>query len=114
MSSAIDERASAARPRTYRGGCCCGAVVYEVELNPLERSARARSVWEHEVAPSGFRLLAGDEHLSGVQFARESVHHFYCERCGVRSFSRHAPAQRGEFYLVDLKCLHGSALGARV
>lgn len=107
MRLAVERDDSAPQPRTYRGGCGCGAIVYEVELDPRTSGERTRSVWERAVPPSGFRLLTGDEHLSGVQFARESVYHFYCERCGVRSFSQHAPAQRGEFYSVDLKCLDG-------
>jgi hypothetical protein len=104
MGFEIDKAWSSCR-RTHQGGCDCGAVRYELEvdlcsddvaLSPSELLIRARE----------FRLLSGDECVSGHQFASSRVHHFFCERCGVCSFSRHNIEQRGaEFYAVDLRCL---------
>lgn len=89
---------------TFRGGCQCGAVSYEVVLDA--DPADVRSVWESRVRPGGFRLLSGEAELSGHAFATARSHHFFCERCGVRSFSRHdAGAHGGGYYSVDLKCL---------
>jgi hypothetical protein len=99
-----------ARPRAnqYQGRCQCGAVRYQVELDARsEGSMWGFSVWECVIAPHSFVLLAGGEHLTGHQFAARSAHHFFCERCGVRSFSHHAESPCGEFYSVDLRCLDG-------
>jgi len=106
MNRLMDVRRSLPSLTRYRGGCCCGAVLYEVDLDLAASGRRTHSVWERAVDPSGFHLLTGDENLSGLQLARESVHHFYCERCGVRSFSHHEPECREAFYSIDVKCLH--------
>jgi hypothetical protein len=95
--------------RRYRGGCLCGCVVYEVSLDLTRAHAAAPSVWERPVAPAAFKLLRGEEMLRGYQFSDAGVHHFFCDRCGVRSFSHHDSPTCGEFYSVDLKCLHVGA-----
>ena len=97
--------------RRYRGGCGCGAVVYEVELALGAEESCLCSVWEHVASATGFRLLSDEASLSGLQLSAEPVHHFFCAHCGERSFSHHAPAQRADFYSVDLRCLH-AAVGA--
>ncbi len=96
--------------RTFRGGCECGAVLYEVELDPRRSSICADSVWERAVDPRGFRLLTGDQSLQGFQFSADGAHHFFCERCGVRSFSRHGAGTPADVYSIDLKCLHSPPL----
>ena len=88
----------------YRGSCLCGSVRYEVQLD-AKREASVHSVWEQTVRPRHFKLLSGEETLSGHQFGSDQTQHFFCERCGVRSFSHHAASADGAFYSVDLKAL---------
>jgi len=88
----------------YRGSCLCGSVRYEVLLDGRPE-AGVRSVWEQTVRPDHFKLLAGEDTLSGHQFAGDQTQHFFCERCGLRSFSHHPASARGAFYSVDLKSL---------
>jgi hypothetical protein len=102
---------AAAQARTYLGTCECGLIRYNIELVLGTPDARTRSVWEHSAPPSGFRLLAGHEHLIGYQFAREDVHHFFCIACQARAFSLCAPEQAA-YYCVDLKALRGLAANA--
>ena len=92
--------------RLYRGGCQCGAVHYEVRLDLGRPGDASGSVWEHRVEPRHFRLLIGDESVSGYQFFAETVHHFFCVRCGVRAFSHHMDDPRGDAYSVDIRTLH--------
>jgi hypothetical protein len=90
--------------RMHRGGCECGAVRYELELEPLACEQLAAS--DLRLRARRFTLLAGADAVSGHQFASSCVHHFYCERCGVCSFSRHNVEQdEAAFYAVDLRCL---------
>lgn len=95
---------------SYRGGCQCGAVLYEVELDlaaPAGSSmSGAKSVWQRVVRPNGFRLLEGEDQLSGVQFWDGSMHNFYCTQCGAHAYSRHTVASHGTFYIVDVLALH--------
>jgi hypothetical protein len=109
MAWTSDVRAS--RVTLYRGSCHCGAIRYEVELDS-GAWGRGGSVWERTVMPSAFRLTAGHDYLSGHQFANEDAHHFFCECCGVRSFSRHGGSSSFAYYSVDLKSLEhaGSSL----
>jgi hypothetical protein len=110
MKHVSDTRAPRQRAQVYRGGCQCGAVAYEVELDP--RAPTPGSVWESWVRPGSFRLLSGDGDLSGHAFAGSAAHHFFCERCGVRSFSRHRPAPWATVaYSVDVKCLSAVRAG---
>ena len=97
-------RALHALPPLYRGSCLCGSVRYEVRLD-AQPEASVHSVWEKTVRPRHFKLLSGDETLSGHQFGQDQTQHFFCERCGVRSFSHHAASDDGAFYSVDLKSL---------
>jgi hypothetical protein len=96
------------QPHTYVGGCHCGAVLYQVQLEPAS-SQRWSSVWEHVANPSRFKLLSGEEQISGHQFEADPVHHFYCESCGARVYSHHVGARREGFYLIDLRSLHARA-----
>jgi hypothetical protein len=90
---------------THKGGCACGAVRYELQLDPDAHPLTVQAS-EPLVRARAFKLLSGDECLSGHQFASSAVHRFYCERCGVCSFSRHNVEQLGgEFYAVDLRWL---------
>lgn len=102
----LDPRPEALSARTFRGGCECGAVLYEVALDPARPWKWPDSVWERAVPARAFRLLTGDESLRGYQFFAGGSHDFFCERCGVRSFSRHAAESHADFYSIDLKCLH--------
>jgi len=90
--------------RTHRGGCDCGAVRYELELAAGVGETLAPAALS--LRASRFKLLTGEDCVSGHQFASWSVHHFYCERCGVCSFSRHEVGnEAAAFYAVDLRCL---------
>jgi hypothetical protein len=90
----------------YRGGCQCGAVLYEVELDLATPSVGTKSVWQRVVRPSAFALIAGEEQLSGYQYGDAAVHHFFCTRCGEHAYSRHGAAH-GLLYTVDMRALSG-------
>jgi hypothetical protein len=81
-------------------------VLYEVELGA--RDQRTQSVWERLVPARSFRLLAGEESLSGHQFADQTVQHFFCDRCGLRVFSRCLREPDAVHYAIDLKALRAS------
>jgi hypothetical protein len=107
-----------AEAKTYTGGCHCGAVRFKVEL-ALEGamacncSICGKSGWMLTFAPAErFELLSGQEALTDYQFGKKKIHHLFCKRCGVRSFSRGAKPGGGEVAAVNVRCLDGVDLAA--
>ena len=105
MTDNVRSRAEGQRPRRYRGGCQCGAVLWEVQLDPRTSAAAGDSVWQRSVPSPLFSLLRGNEGLSGYQFFANSAHHFFCVRCSAHAFS-HRLDDGPELYTIDLRSLH--------
>jgi len=105
--------APAFAPRTYRGGCACGAVRYEAEIDFSAGTSRCNctmcakaSLWSVRVDPGKFTLLSGADQLLDFQRGGKFSHFPFCQRCGVRSFSHgDAPWMGGAYYSVHVNCL---------
>jgi hypothetical protein len=100
-------------PRTYRGGCHCGVVRYEVELDLSAGVAKCTCAictktggYGMTVEPVAFELLSGMDSLTDYQFNSKSIHHYFCRHCGVRSFTHGInPETGGDFFGINLCCL---------
>jgi hypothetical protein len=95
--------------KTCKGGCHCGAVRFEVDLDLAQGTFRCNCsicfktrAWLAGVPASDFRLLSGEQSLTDYQFARKKIHHRFCKTCGVRPFS-----QTGDQVAVRVNCLEG-------
>ena len=101
--------------QTYKGGCQCGKVRYEVGLdldNPVvacncSRCGRLGSLFAF--APVGdFKLSAGEKELSDYQFNTKNIHHLFCSTCGIESFARgKRPTDGADVVAVNARCLDG-------
>jgi hypothetical protein len=106
---------NAVRPATLKrtGGCHCGAVRFEVELEAGFRGSRCNcSICQKLGAigvilkPAAFRLITGEDSLGRYQWgARISTRHF-CKHCGVYCFGAgHLAEIGGDFTSPNLNCL---------
>lgn len=97
--------------QTYTGGCHCGAVRYEADLDLSKGTlkcncsvcSKARA-WLVAASGTDFRLLSGAEALSEYQFGAHRIRHLFCEHCGIKSFGRAAGNDNG-FVAVMVSCL---------
>ena len=98
--------------RTYSGGCQCGKVRYEVELELGEviacncsRCQRLGSLLAFASA-SQFRLLSGDGDLATFEFNRHVIKHKFCTTCGIQSFAegKH-PRDGAALAAINVRCL---------
>jgi hypothetical protein len=106
--------------KTYHGSCHCGAVRFECDLDLAAGTRRCNCsfclknrLWKVFALGGEFRLNEGEELLSDYRAADSNwpegnVHHYFCSRCGVRSFSKGylemAPFN-GWFHAVNVACL---------
>jgi hypothetical protein len=102
--------------RTYNGGCHCGDVRFECELDLADGTTRCNCsmctkgrFWKAIVRAGDFRLLQGERSLSDYQFGSHSIHHRFCRRCGIKPFGQgHMEELGGDFYAVNVACLDAS------
>lgn len=98
--------------QTYTGGCHCGAVRYQVDMDLKQGTIRCNCsicskarAWLAAVGGNDFRLLQGAEVLSDYQFGNKRIHHLFCKNCGIKSFGRGLGADGAEFIAVLVNCL---------
>jgi hypothetical protein len=98
-------------PKSYRGGCHCGRVAYEVE-GKLEQvsicncSICTKKAYVHWIVPrDDFQLLTPWEALATYAFNTGTAKHYFCPQCGVASFyiARSAPDKID----INVRCLEG-------
>jgi hypothetical protein len=81
--------------KTYKGGCHCGGVRYEADIDLAEGTskcnctycAKARA-WATAVKPAAFRLAAGSEEGIAYHQHPQAPVKFHCGRCGVHTHAR--------------------------
>lgn len=103
--------------RTWRGGCHCGRVRYEVQApQRLQVLACTCSICRmsgflHLIVPAAaFRLLAGEDVLVDYRFGTGTARHRFCGICGIRSF--YVPRSHPDGIDVDARCLEGARIDA--
>jgi hypothetical protein len=99
-------------PRTYSGGCHCGAVRFEVDAaDPIQAldcncSMCARTGFLHLIVPAThFRLLSGDANLATYTFGTGVAKHFFCRTCGIKSW--YVPRSNPDGFSINVRCLDG-------
>lgn len=98
---------------TYRGGCQCGRVAFEVAMTLAKpvvcncsRCQRLGSVLAF-VPAENFTLLRGEEALTEYLFASRTISHLFCATCGIESFARGSMPDGTPMVAVNVNCLEG-------
>ena len=105
--------------KTYHGTCHCGAVAFELDLDPLTTEVRRcncsyclKTGYKKALMPfDSLRVTAGRDalanyHAEGSSWPPGTIDHYRCSRCGVQTHSRGELEQMGgDFYAVNLACL---------
>lgn len=99
--------------KTYHGSCHCGAIRFEADLDLATGTGKCNCSictktrnWSVIIKPTDFRLLAGATDLRDYHFGDGSVHHVFCQQCGVHCFERgRLDEVGGDFIAVRLAVL---------
>jgi hypothetical protein len=99
--------------KSYQGGCHCGAVRYQVEVDLQAGTGRCNCsfcgktrAWSAQVKPAQFTLRTGEDQLGSYGFGTHAGEHLFCKTCGVRSFGRGYVEQiGGAFVSIQVACL---------
>lgn len=97
----------------YTGGCHCGAVRYEVEMDlgtvySCNCSMCAKTGWLLAFAPAtAFTLTKGQDDVTDYRFNKKIVEHLFCAHCGIKSFGRGKGPDGTDTVAINVRCLDG-------
>jgi hypothetical protein len=98
--------------RKHTGGCHCGAVRFEVELDASTGTMCNCSICTKLatvgaiVKPAAFQLVSGEADLSTYEWGHRVGHRKFCKHCGVHCFAPgHLDVLGGDYVSVNLNCL---------
>lgn len=101
----------------HKGGCHCGNVRFEVdapadlELSDCNCSICRMSGYLHLIVPkAAFRLLTGERDLTSYQFNSGVARHYFCTRCGIKSF--YVPRSHPDGISVNARCLDQNTIAS--
>lgn len=97
----------------YQGHCHCGAVRFEVELDPAKGAGRCNcsicirtAATSAIVKPAEFKLLSEQSALSSYQWGAQISTRYFCKTCGVHCFAYgHLEQLGGDYVSVNLNCI---------
>lgn len=98
--------------RKHAGGCHCGAVRFEVAIDPsagtmCNCTLCTKTAWVgRRVKPAAFKLLSGEADLSSYEWGSKTMRFRFCKHCGVQCFMvGQFDVIGGGFMSVHLNCL---------
>jgi len=106
--------------RKYAGGCHCGAVRFEAELDLSNGGSMCNCTVCTKIAtvatisqPSDLVVLSGAEHLATYEWGAKISQRKFCKHCGVHCFAYgHLAELGGDYVSVNLNTLDDFDRGA--
>ena len=96
---------------THKGGCHCGAVRYQVEIDAdaealsCNCSMCGRSGTLLQFVPeASFKLEQGEAQLTDYLFNKHAIHHTFCKTCGIKPFAR-GTGPHGPMVAINVRTL---------
>jgi len=97
----------------YKGGCQCGAVSYEVDVDidqamtcNCSRCQKLGSVMAFAPRDS-FKLKKGEDAVTEYRFNKKQISHLFCKTCGIESFAYGAMPDGSPVAAINVNCLEG-------
>jgi len=100
-------------PRKHTGGCHCGAVRFEVDLDLGAGGSMCNCSVCTKIAavgaivkPTAFTLVSGDDSLSTYEWGGKISRRKFCKCCGIHCFAfGHLDVLGGDYVSINLNCL---------
>lgn len=95
----------------HQGGCHCGAVRFEADLELANLATCNCSICGKTGAIMVFvprdkvHVLSGRELLTDYQFGKKTIHHSFCSVCGIRCFGEGEGQDGNAMAMVNVRCL---------
>lgn len=95
----------------HQGGCHCGKVRFEADLNLSEALScncsiclKRGSLLEFQEADK-FKLLSGEDSLTDYLFNKKVIHHMFCKTCGILPFGRADMPDGKKMVAINVRCV---------
>jgi hypothetical protein len=99
--------------KPYKGGCQCGAVAYEVDVDldqtitcNCSRCQRLGQILAFTTKDK-FVLHKGADNLTEYRFNTKKIAHLFCKTCGIQSFAYGISPDGTEAAAVNVNALEG-------
>lgn len=104
--------------KKYSGSCHCGAVKFEADIDLEKGSGKCNCnyctktrAWKVIVKPDAFRLVAGEDAVTGYSGKNPTAVRYFCKTCGVYTYELgDAEWTGGPFVGIFLSALDDASL----
>jgi hypothetical protein len=101
--------------KKHTGGCHCGAVRFEVELDLAAGAGRCNCTacqmvaqTSNSVKPAAFRVLSPPDKTSVYEWGGKTMQRHFCKTCGIHVYGRgHLEQLGGDYVSINYNCLDG-------
>jgi len=95
------------------GGCHCGAVRFEAEVNTTS-GVECNCSYCSKAGPilsftpdDRFRITQGEDRLTDYRFHKQVIAHLFCSTCGISAFGRGQDPSGVKMAAINLRCVDG-------